>query len=702
MSNPSDLNIVPQPDTNKNFFNFKAAGLKIDKNYAIKFQWVYDDGELSDWSPGYFINTSTEIVPSSPTASVPSTSTGSIPVTLSTFPANAKRVDVYVINGIFGTGRVAYSFSSAGTATIAAPAGSYQVQLITVTPSNINGTPSETFTITISDVGETIQAPTSPNGFSSKRILAGIEVSWAGTYSDSTFTGFEAINIYAGSSATATPGTFEQVGVLTGNNLKNTIVVPLGTYVVYGQAVYIHAAAVNKSGAVGTIQANVTNQLLGPGKATDADINDGAVVISKLASDVLTVGNLKAGDINATSFIRAGTASSARVEISSSTVGSVLPGLTVYASDGVTQLLRAPLTGGLTINGGGTFSGALSAASGSFTGSLSGASGDFTGTVTANSGSIGNWVINSGKLASASGSTPSIELDPLTPQIVIRGSGSYAGYNITLSAPSGITAGSTFGVTPAGYLTSTSGQIGGWTVGSSTLTGGGTSLNSNGTISLTGGTFSSGGESITAGNLTLQSGAITNNSSLFMTSNGLTFDSYYGVGAFSYPAWSGSSVFYAAFSSRVTYNGERYVCVLSHTSTPSLIPSTSKSGSSYYWVEEGNSYLFVGNTASVHIGERGTYFTELGSPRNALSFRINTYDVGDGYFGRGYVLTALDTSEFKMTSINGSGIAYRTVLAGPYGQLLTGRAFYYGSSGTSAAINTEVGGSLGDVYFSTT
>jgi len=54
-----------------------------------------------------------------------------------------------------------------------------------------------------------------------------------------------------------------------------------------------------------------------------------------------------------------------------------------------------------------------------------------------------------------------------------------------------------------------------------------------------------------------------------------------------------------------------------------------------------------------------------------------------------------------MSSINGSGIAYRTVLAGPYGQLVTGRAFYYGSSGTSSAINTEVGGTLGDVYFST-
>lgn len=54
-----------------------------------------------------------------------------------------------------------------------------------------------------------------------------------------------------------------------------------------------------------------------------------------------------------------------------------------------------------------------------------------------------------------------------------------------------------------------------------------------------------------------------------------------------------------------------------------------------------------------------------------------------------------------MGSINGSGSGYRTIVAGPYGQIYTGRTFYYGSSGSSSAINTEVGGTLGDVYFST-
>lgn len=475
MSNPADLNVVSQPDTDKNYFNFKATNLKINKSYAIKFQWVYSDGQLSDWSPGYFITTSNETAPAVPTdVAVPSTGTGSIPVSLNTFPTNAKRVDVIITGGIFGTSKIAHSFTTAGTTTIAAPAGTYQVQLRAVSPTNVTSTVGTTFTITISDVGETIQSPTNPNGFSSKRILAGIEVSWAGTYANSTFTGFEAINIYAGSSATATAGTYEQVGVLTGNNVKNTIVVPLGTYVVYGQPVYIHAAAVNKSGAVGTIQANVTNQLLGPGRATDADINDGAVVISKLASDVLTVGNLKAGDINATSYIRAGTAGSARVEIASSTVGSVLPGLTIYASDGTTQLLRAPLTGGLTINGGGTFTGALSGASGQFDGDLGASGGTFTvrsGVVTALAGQIGNWIINENAFKSSAVAFPNIELDPVEAKIHLRANagGSEVGNFIKMDTTTGLRIGSgsspAFSVAMDGTLTSTSATITGNIVG---------------------------------------------------------------------------------------------------------------------------------------------------------------------------------------------------------------------------------------------
>jgi hypothetical protein len=428
---PQDLVITAQPNIDTNYFTVTAKGLELDSSYNFQFQWVYEDGTVGPWSPSVFVITPTESAPGAPSVTVPGTSIGYIPVTLSTFPENALRVDVKVTGGDLGSGKLVHSFSSAGTITVAAKAGFYYVELYTVTPTGINGTPTSVFEITVSDVGEVIQSPTNPNGFTSKRILAGIEVSWAGTYANSTFTGFEAINIYAGSSATATAGTYEQVGVLTGNNVKNTIVVPLGTYVVYGQPVYIHAAAVNKANppTVGTIQANVTNQVLGPGKATDADINDGAIVYGKIAANAVTVDMLAAGSISSTSYIRAGTKSTdgltgARVEISSSTITqtgtNVLPGLTVYASDG-TQLLRAPLTGGLTINGSGTFTGSITGASGQFNGDLGASGGDFTvrsGIVTALAGEIGGWKITSSSIYSSNNTSVNrMALYPNIPQL---------------------------------------------------------------------------------------------------------------------------------------------------------------------------------------------------------------------------------------------------------------------------------------------
>ena len=172
MSNPSDLNIVTQPDTNKDYFNFKAIGLKIDENYAIKFQWVYDDGTVSEWSPGKFINTSTESVPSAPSATVPSTAIGNIPVTLSAFPENTKRVDIYIIGGVYGSGKVADSFFQAGTKNIPVTAGVYQVSLIAVTPSGINGDPTNTFTITIANI--VTEDTTAPDPISAGVVTGGV------------------------------------------------------------------------------------------------------------------------------------------------------------------------------------------------------------------------------------------------------------------------------------------------------------------------------------------------------------------------------------------------------------------------------------------------------------------------------------------------------------------------------------------------
>ena len=147
----NDLAIVPVTSTDSNYFLRKVTGLKSDKTYSFKFQWVLEDGSLSDWSPGYQIVTPTEDVPAAVSATIPSTSVGNIPVTLSVFPTNTKRVDIYVIGEDYGSGKVVDSFLAAGTKTISVTKpGTYQVSLIAVTPSGINGDPTNTFTITVS------------------------------------------------------------------------------------------------------------------------------------------------------------------------------------------------------------------------------------------------------------------------------------------------------------------------------------------------------------------------------------------------------------------------------------------------------------------------------------------------------------------------------------------------------------------------
>jgi hypothetical protein len=605
---PADLQTTPQPDTDKDYFNFKAAGLKINRPYAIKFQWIYPDGTVSEWSSGFILTTSNETSPAVPTSvTIPETSTGSIPVTLSVFPTNAKRVDVIITGGVFGTSKVAHSFTTAGVATIAAPAGFYTVQLRSISPSGVTSTVGTSFTITVADVGETIQAPTNPNGFSIDRILAGIQVNWAGTYANGTFTGFEAIKIYVGNTALATSGTYREAGVMTGNNVKNTITIPVdGTYLRYNQPVYIHAAAVNKSGTVGTIQANVANDLLGARSAVSADLADeiitnaklvadsvtatkialgaitevkidtgaitaakiaagavtetkiadnaisspkivagaidagkiaagavttekldalaitadkiaanaitsdkivanaitagkidalaitadkiaadaitatkikaGEIGVLKLAAGTISVNNLEAGTIASTSYIRAGsknisTGLGARVEISSAAIEDgtvdIAPGFYIYNSAG-TAVLSAPLNGGLSIVGGGSFTGDISAASGQFDGDLGASGGNFrvrSGTVTALAGQIGNWIINESAFKSSAVAFPNIELDPVEAKIHLRASAgsSEVGNFIKMDTTAGLRVGSgsspSFSVAMDGSLTASNATI---------------------------------------------------------------------------------------------------------------------------------------------------------------------------------------------------------------------------------------------------
>lgn len=643
---PKDLAISAQPDVDKNYFDIKVTNLKVYQPYSFQFQWIYEDGTVSDWSPGYTLTTSNESSPAVPTGTeVPSTATGSIPVALTSYPANAKRVDVYVSGGIFGTSKIAYSFTSAGKTTIAAPAGEYTVQLRSVSPTGVMSTVGTTYTITVASVGEVIEAPTSPNGFSSKRILAGIEVTWAGTYATSGFSGFEAINLYAGTSSSATSGTYTQVGSFTGNNVVNTVTVPVdGTYVKYGQATYFHAASVAKDGDVGTIQANVTNQALGPGKASDADINDGAIFIEKLASNVLTVGNLKAGDINITSYIRAGSKASngltgARIELSTSTITqtgtNVLPGLYIYGSDG-TQVLKAPLGGGLEITGSGTFTGNLAIgtspnifkaepATGIWLGASAYADANFsvstTGQLKALDATIGGWILNEQAFKSSAVAYPLVEIDPVGHKIELRtaaGSSEAAGVSyIKMDTTNGLRIGTVGQDGEPAFQVAMSGSL---TARDATLYGK---------------LISSGTSPVGTGILTIDSGYITQT------------------------AWM-------------------------YISTPSYLVQTT----------DGN----------LGIYPNGDFIAGGGNGTGDLQIRIqNTTFAGDPYFGRGYIFWGLGGTEFldPYRTTNDSSVVGATVAIDITHKLVRGRTLFQGAQASATAINNLYLGETGDLYFST-
>ena len=737
MSNPADLNVVPQPDTDKNYFNFKANNLKIDKTYAIKFQWVYSDGTVSDWSPGKFVNTSTETVPSAPTATVTG-GAGFIKVELPTFPANALRVDVRIAGGTFGSGTVvAESFTSAGTKTIvaagaASPGNAYVVTLLTVTPSKINGDSSSPVTVYVTDVGETIQAPTNPNGFSIDRILSGIQVNWAGTYANGTFTGFEAIKIYVGNSATATGGSYKDAGVMTGNNVANSITIPVdGVYLRYDLPVYIHAAAINKSGTVGTLQANVANNSLGARSAIGSDLADliitngklvddavsaakiataaitttkiaddaittpklvanaitadkivssaitadkiatnaitagkilaGTIDVTKLAAGTISTNNLEAGVITSTSYIRAGSknvgaGTGARVEMSSSLIEDgvvdIEPGFYIYNSAG-TAILSAPLTGGLSITGGGTFTGALSGASGTFTGNITASNGLFSvnnGVLTASSGTIGGWSIGSTLTATVSNNT--ITLNPATPKIALIQSGTE---KITIDPVEGIVGPS---VTIAGN------------------TGPGFKFSPDGTAVIRGTIYADGG--IFSGTLQKVSG-----------SNSITLDgtSFRAVG-------SSSSV-------TIGYNG-----TITAQETANGIASSSASlkvQSPDYAAYLSASGLFISQN-SIFGSSVFNFYQYIWN--NTLNYAVD----GGGIAWTNYYITtgvSTYTTARITTAASGGNHDFRPLGLSPDGGQWTGPRLYYGSSTTSSAINSELSGGYGgssqngDFYFST-
>lgn len=214
-------------------------------------------------------------------------------------------------------------------------------------------------------------APKVPTGFTGTSQFASVLVEWDGTYQGSnpteSFNNFKCINVYAGYQNTYSTNTAKLAGVLYADLIDNTVTLPVdGTYVRYGQPVYIFASASNLDGGESSkvLVATITE---GATRASDVDLGPGAVTISKLKGDVLVFDNIKGGTISATSFLRAGNATGARIELSSSTTNittypdpitgnptpltyAITPGMAVYNTANQ-KVFSADLSGNISMTG---------------------------------------------------------------------------------------------------------------------------------------------------------------------------------------------------------------------------------------------------------------------------------------------------------------------------------------------------------------
>lgn len=490
-----------------NYFLVTITELELGSVYPVQFKWKYKDGSLGkDWSAVYNLNTPIKTNPADP--SLPSNNVvggaGFIKVTWDGNDASANplqdidRVDIHISGTSFGDGtKPSGSFKVAGTQTFTAEPGVYIVQLKAVTVNGATSFFSTARTVTVTSIAEVIQTPTLPSGLSVATAPFAVTVNWAGTYSSSTFTGFKSIDIYAvgsdlGSNTTSGITSTNLVGSLTVNNTPNKINISLDNLRqalglstnsdVYNASIFYYFNATNRDGTKF-------------GSPTYTRINSSSVIPTKanfvdLASGVISIENLVAGNGTFSSWLRTGAAGGARIELSAVnnfTNGgyTVQKGLTAYSS-GNSEVFKLDLaTGALTINGSGTFSGNLSAAGGTFTGTLSAATGSFSGTITASGGTIGGITIAASALQNNSVEASStFKLDSSGKARF----GSSNGNAIIIDPTGGIyhttngsIASGTFSITTGGVITAKSGEIAGWTIGTNSISKGTTSLSSSGT-----------------------------------------------------------------------------------------------------------------------------------------------------------------------------------------------------------------------------
>ena len=372
----------PWPD-NKDYFELTITDLDPDSDYPIELRWVYKDEKTDkgkDWSVVKLLQTPAETTPNAPRLQSGDViaAPGLIKVNwdgkdyLGNTITRFDRIEVYVQDAVgnpstvFGDGTKPVTFfKSAGTLTIAAPAGTYTVFLKTVNLSGKKSSASASFTITV-ESGIVIEDPTLPNGLSVATTAFGLTVTWAGTYTNNdTFTGFKSIDLYAtttnlGASTTTGLTSSNIVGNLTINDTVNKLNIGLeilkqvtgtNSTTVYTTGIYLYYIAKNANDVVYKVSGTPTytrinSSTITPSKANKIDLENG----------VISIENLVAGNGQFTTWLRAGTGSGgARIELNggaafTDTGYSVLPGLSVYSSGG-TPIFRASLDGVVSFGG---------------------------------------------------------------------------------------------------------------------------------------------------------------------------------------------------------------------------------------------------------------------------------------------------------------------------------------------------------------
>lgn len=257
--------------------------------------------------------------------------------------------------------------------------------------------------------------------------------------------------------------------------------------------------------------------------------------------------------------------------------------------------------------------------------------------------------------------------------------------------------GAPFSVSKSGYLTATYGEIGGWLLGGSYLQNslGTLKINSGDSPSIYLGSSSGAHIRLAPDSITHYNGGSPSGKFTLTTSNGNV--------SLAGDITAGSTITGSTISGG-TVSG---ATITSSGTSPQFGSGTLTINSGYITHSAGiflsTPDFFAGNTGGGQVSVASNGQSYMGASSSSdLAFRI-MIEQGFTNYARGYHLQNLGTTQFSQSDPNGFTPSRTVVVANDDGWLQTGRAFFYGSAGTSSAIHSNTSGvaRIGDVYFST-